>query len=635
MKMKIFQFLLILVCIGFVLMLAGSTAHAATHEKKVELAAELDPRKDAFPDELYPPGTPVTVTFKLRLNDAEATEFDALGNRIQLILRATGDVTAEAVETTPAVVVIPLSASPVSVNIGAKGAIVVNVMTGEASGGVQATFSQQTSLADFPAAKPRDPQPILVVLPPQETLHEDGLLSDLPDGFDKTWLENPTKPGEAWVADYCAAGERDILQEPQRIRLADGRRYHKDNLPADAAAYQASVGNLFTAVVEIRDVKDLSAWHMDVAFNPQVLQALRVREGKFLAKELDPADPAADPPKYVYNRINPFFTPGLIDNDVGVITGIAQARVGRSANQTPPPPDMLTSPSPPGVGTKSNSAGILFCIDFRVLEYAEESLGLHNVQLSNSKRERISYWTAINPVVVTHKFPAEDVTRDKRVDILDLMMVAGAMQPPDGDGGRNLGRANPINPRADVNDDGIINALDLIAVSSHADWAKFVEPTPTRGVNAFVGPTAPALVGDLAALTPSTIQGWIDIAQVEDDGSAIFDLGIANLERLLQATVPERTKLLLNYPNPFNPETWIPYQLAKATDVSVSIYSVNGALVRTLALGHQAPGVYQSKSQAAYWDGRNELGERVASGVYFYTLTAGDFSATGKMLVRK
>ena len=75
--------------------------------------------------------------------------------------------------------------------------------------------------------------------------------------------------------------------------------------------------------------------------------------------------------------------------------------------------------------------------------------------------------------------------------------------------------------------------------------------------------------------------------------------------------------------------------MAKATDVTVSIYSVNGTLVRTLALGHQAAGVYQSKSQAAYWDGRNELGEQVASGVYFYTLIAGDFSATGKMLVRK
>ena len=125
------------------------------------------------------------------------------------------------------------------------------------------------------------------------------------------------------------------------------------------------------------------------------------------------------------------------------------------------------------------------------------------------------------------------------------------------------------------------------------------------------------------------------MAQVEDDGSAIFDLGIANLEALMASRTPSETKLLLNYPNPFNPETWIPYQLAESTEVTISIYAVNGNLVRTLALGHQAAGVYHSKSQAAYWNGRNALGERVASGVYFYTFTAGKFSATGKMLVRK
>ena len=124
-------------------------------------------------------------------------------------------------------------------------------------------------------------------------------------------------------------------------------------------------------------------------------------------------------------------------------------------------------------------------------------------------------------------------------------------------------------------------------------------------------------------------------ARVEDDGSAIFDLGITNLEALLASRIPTETKLLLNYPNPFNPETWIPYQLAKATEVTVMIHSMNGSLIRTIELGHQSAGTYKSKSQAAYWDGRNEFGEQVASGLYFYTLTAGDFTATHKMLVRK
>ena len=99
--------------------------------------------------------------------------------------------------------------------------------------------------------------------------------------------------------------------------------------------------------------------------------------------------------------------------------------------------------------------------------------------------------------------------------------------------------------------------------------------------------------------------------------------------------VPEETSLLPNYPNPFNPETWIPYRLAKPADVTVSIYAADGKLVRTLDLGHQPVGLYESRSRAAYWDGRNALGEPVASGVYFYTLTAGEFTATRKMLIRK
>ena len=98
---------------------------------------------------------------------------------------------------------------------------------------------------------------------------------------------------------------------------------------------------------------------------------------------------------------------------------------------------------------------------------------------------------------------------------------------------------------------------------------------------------------------------------------------------------PAETTLLPNYPNPFNPETWIPYQLSSPSDVTVRIYAVNGNLVRRLALGHQAIGIYQSRSRAAYWDGKNELGEPVASGVYFYTLTTSDFNATRKMLIRK
>ena len=95
------------------------------------------------------------------------------------------------------------------------------------------------------------------------------------------------------------------------------------------------------------------------------------------------------------------------------------------------------------------------------------------------------------------------------------------------------------------------------------------------------------------------------------------------------------TALLPNYPNPFNPETWIPYQLSESADVTLTIYNMRGVVVRELKLGHKAAGVYTSRFRAIHWDGRNMFGEAVVTGVYFYTLKAGDFTATRKMLIRK
>ena len=97
----------------------------------------------------------------------------------------------------------------------------------------------------------------------------------------------------------------------------------------------------------------------------------------------------------------------------------------------------------------------------------------------------------------------------------------------------------------------------------------------------------------------------------------------------------KRQHLLPNYPNPFNPETWIPYRLAHAADVTLTIYDTKGAPVRQFDLGYQSAGAYTNKAKAAYWDGRLETGEPAASGVYFYGLSAGDYSATRKMLILK
>ena len=206
--------------------------------------------------------------------------------------------------------------------------------------------------------------------------------------------------------------------------------------------------------------------------------------------------------------------------------------------------------------------------------------------------------------------PPSDVNKDGRVSILDLILVA-----------QDFGKTGVRNARTDINNDGKVNILDLRRIAD--------------SMNAATGAAAPSTVAIGNTFSPEIIEAWIALAAVENDGSRAFQEGIANLQRLLASLRPERTMVLANYPNPFNPETWIPYQLARDATVRIDIYTADGRAVRTLVLGHQPAGMYQDKSRAAYWDGKNAFGEPVASGLYFYTLTAGDFTGTGKMLIRK
>ena len=139
----------------------------------------------------------------------------------------------------------------------------------------------------------------------------------------------------------------------------------------------------------------------------------------------------------------------------------------------------------------------------------------------------------------------------------------------------------------------------------------------------------------LKTLDPEVLEAHLDMLRAGSDGSLKYLQAIALLESVLAEMRPEKTVLLANYPNPFNPETWIPYHLANDSDVQISIYDINGALVRQLDLGHQRAGYYTNRSRAAYWDGRNEFGEQVATGVYFYHLQADNMSLLRKMVILK
>ena len=145
-----------------------------------------------------------------------------------------------------------------------------------------------------------------------------------------------------------------------------------------------------------------------------------------------------------------------------------------------------------------------------------------------------------------------------------------------------------------------------------------------------------ARVGDVLEITADSPNPLIGVKPVRHIVT-VDDVknSTLQLEELIAYEIPAETELLRNYPNPFNPETWIPYRLAEDADVSLTIYDTSGALVRSIDIGHQTAAVYETRAKAIYWDGRNRFGEQVASGLYFYHLSAGDFSATRRMVILK
>ena len=331
------------------------------------------------------------------------------------------------------------------------------------------------------------------------------------------------------------------------------------------------VNDTFTLDIRAEDVVDLAGWQFDIAFDPAILEAINVSEGDFLKT----------------NGGSTFFQGGSIDNAAGKITGLNAARLSAQG---------------------MSGAGTLLQVRFKAKSAGETELALQNFQFGSITGDSIPAGPHEIRITVEGRLATGDVNRDGVISILDLILIA-----------QQLGKRVPANSPVDVNGDGVVSILDLIRIA--------------QGIGNTTASAAPVVAKE--SVDAATIEAWIAQARLEDDGSLAFKQGIENLERLLASLIPKETALLRNYPNPFNPETWIPYQLAEPAEVTLTIYDINGQLVRRLALGHQTAGMYRSRSRAAYWDGRNQLGEPVASGLYFYTLTAGDFTATRRMLILK
>ena len=331
-------------------------------------------------------------------------------------------------------------------------------------------------------------------------------------------------------------------------------------------------GDTFTLNILAEGVFDLAGWQFDIDFDPAALEAVDVREGDFLKT----------------GGGSTFFQTGRIDNKIGKITGLNTA--------------LLSDSGVSGTGT-------ILQVTFKAKTEGETSLDMDNFLLGSFTGRNIAAGPLEFTFTIKEQLLIGDVNRDGVVNILDLIRVA-----------RQLGKSVPSDSPVDINGDGVVNIFDLTLVA--------------QGIGKTTDAAAPAIATGRA--DAATIEAWIAQARLVDDGTIVFRQGIANLQNLLASLIiPQETALLANYPNPFNPETWIPYQLAAPAEVTLTIYDMNGAAVRRLAIGHQAAGMYQSRNRAAFWDGRNGRGESVASGLYFYTLRAGEFTATRKMLIRK
>lgn len=202
-----------------------------------------------------------------------------------------------------------------------------------------------------------------------------------------------------------------------------------------------------------------------------------------------------------------------------------------------------------------------------------------------------------------------DVNSDGTVDIHDLLLVANSFD------------ADALNyPKVDVNKDGSVDLIDFLLVAAHLG-----ESITTK---------APKTI-HISSQHVDRINQLLTEARLASDGSNVFRQGIANLEMLINSTIPKESTLLPNYPNPFNPETWIPFDLAHDTEVYIHIYNLKGEPIRLLDLGFQTAGTYRTQTRAAHWDGHNSSGEPVASGIYFYKFQAGHTQATRKMVLTK
>jgi hypothetical protein len=459
--------------------------------------------------------------------------------------------------------------------------------------------------------------------------------------------------------------------------------------------YRASAGELIPISVIARDIPDLYGFQLNVRFDTEILNLYTAdnlsynplyREGGFLNQD------GAETYISIFSSEE---ANKLSEEDrVNKITRVAEdettlAYVVNTRLQTPDVPTSIE-----GV----TGEGTLAVIHFEVLEdLAEETqteIMLEAVKLVNPNAEEISVAIESGQITLTPEAVCDkgDVNCDGDVKsndaFLALRMAVGLIPEP----------TEQQKEAADINNDEQVKSNDAFLILRKAVGLAaapaLVDSSPaiplkvrlnkTQGVDGNVHASLmvdnPQAIGsadikiayDATALVATGVDaaGQDAFLAANTDTPGVVQLATANLNAFDQevlatihfktiqhdqatvelreieffgldsfpieaAIIPDRNLLGQNFPNPFNPETWIPYQLKDESQVTVQIYDVSGRLVRTINLGHKSPGIYVTREQAAYWDGCNNVGERMASGLYFYTLKTQSYTQTKRMLLVK
>ena len=203
-----------------------------------------------------------------------------------------------------------------------------------------------------------------------------------------------------------------------------------------------------------------------------------------------------------------------------------------------------------------------------------------------------------------------DVNFDNEVNIFDLVMVASEFGKIEG------------NLKGDINLDGLVNIFDLVLVARNFGKSFAVAPSIVQKIR-------------LNSAEIQNIAFAIDYLKLNNSHSDAEETILYVLESILTKTLPKQSRLLPNYPNPFNPETWIPFRAAKDGNASVTIYDINGTIIRLLPIGYVLAGNYLGPDKAIYWNGKTDAGDYVSSGTYFYQIKLVDYTETRKMIIVK